>query len=291
MKVGVIGLGIMGKPIARNLLKANCKIYVNDIKEDVLKELEKEGAVISDYKTIGENCELVLLSLPNGDIVKSTVLGENGLINFLKEKSVVCDTSSITPIQSKEIYKKLKEKNIGFLDAPVSGGEEGAIAGSLAIMVGGDKSDFDKVAPVFDIIGNSKILVGDSGSGSATKLINQIIVNLNIATISEAYMLGEKLGVNLEKVYEAIKGGLAGSAVLDQKTHRILEKDFEPGGKISINYKDINNVMSTAHEINCPLFLTANLQQIMAYLVQSGNENLDHAGIYKYFENLTGREE
>ncbi len=290
MKVGFIGLGIMGRPMAKNLLKANVELVVSDLNTEAVSELESLGAASGSYAQIGAECDIVLTILPNGKIVSDVLFSEKGVASTLTNGKLVCDLSSVTPTESKECYNRLKEIGVGFIDAPVSGGEPGAIAGSLAIMCGGDEDDFNRLAPLFDILGNSALLIGPSGSGSVTKLANQVIVNLGIATVSEALVLATKAGADPMKVYKAIRGGLAGSAVLDAKAPMMCARNFTPGGKISINHKDIKNVINTAHELDVPLPLTAELFEIMQALKVSGHMNDDHAGIVQYFEQLAGVE-
>jgi len=290
MKVGFIGLGIMGKPMAKNLLKGQVELIVSDLNQDAVKELTDLGAEAGSYAEIGEKCDIILTILPNGAIVQDVLFGENGVARTLTAGKLVCDMSSVTPTESRTCYTKLKEIGVGFVDAPVSGGEPGAVAGSLAIMCGGDEADFERLQPLFDILGNSSLLIGGSGSGSVTKLANQIIVNLGIATVSEALVLATKAGADPMKVYQAIRGGLAGSAVLDAKAPMMCARNFVPGGKISINHKDIKNVINTAHDLDIPLPLTAELFEIMQALKVGGHMDDDHAGIVQYFENLAGVE-
>lgn len=290
MKAGFIGLGIMGKPMAKNLLKAGCELYVNDLNKDAVAELVAGGAKEGDYETIGKECDIVLMILPNGAIVQDVLFGENGLAGYLKPGTVVCDMSSVTPTESCTCAEKLAAMQIGFVDSPVSGGEPKAIDGTLAFMAGGNEADFEKLKPYFDAMGASALLIGKSGSGSVTKLTNQVIVNLTIAAVSEAFVLCSKAGADPEKVYQAICGGLAGSVILDAKVPMMIERNFKPGGKISINHKDIKNVMATAHSIDVPMPLTSQLFEIMQYLKVTGHFDEDHAGIVQYFEKLAGVE-
>lgn len=285
-KVGFIGLGIMGRPMAKNLIQAGQKLVVFDLNETVVEEMKGLGAEAADTKTIGETCDVIFTILPNGAIVYNVLFGENGVMENIKDGAVVCDMSSVTPVESKKCYELCKKAGIGFVDAPVSGGEPGAVAGTLAFMAGGDQEDFDALLPYFDIMGGSALLVGASGSGSVTKLANQIIVNNTIAIVSEAFVLATKAGADPEKVYEAIRGGLAGSTVLDAKIPMIVERNFVPGGKISINHKDIKNVVNTAHEIDVPIPYTAQLFEIMQSLKIGGHMDEDHCGIVQYFEQL-----
>ena len=285
-RVGFIGLGIMGKPMAKNLLKAGIDLMVCDLNEQAVKEVVECGAQASSYREIGEKCDIVFLILPNGDISKSVLFDEGGVAQTLTAGKVICDMSSVTPVESKECFAGLKKIGVGFVDSPVSGGEPGAVNGTLAFMAGGRQEDFDKLMPYYNIMGSSAVLIGDSGSGSVTKLANQIIVNNTIAIVSEAFVMAPKAGADPVKVYEAIRGGLAGSAVLDAKIPMIVERNFVPGGKISINHKDIKNVVNTAHAIDVPIPYSAQLYEILQTLKIHGHMNDDHGGIVQYFEAL-----
>ena len=287
-KVGFIGLGIMGRPMATNLVKGGQDVMVSDLNADIVKDLCALGASSGTYQEIARECDLILTILPTGAIVREVLFGENGVASALTAGKVVCDMSSVTPGESQECYARLKEMGVGFVDAPVSGGEPGAIAGTLAIMCGGDQADFDRLLPVFNIMGSSALLIGGSGAGSVTKLANQIIVNLNIAAVSEALVLATKAGVDPMKVYHAIRGGLAGSTVLDAKAPMMCARNFRPGGTIRVNHKDIKNVLATAHEIDVPLPLTSQLFEIQQALKVSGHMEDDHAGYVQYFEQLAG---
>lgn len=285
-RVGFIGLGIMGKPMAKNLLNAGIDLMVCDLNEQAVKEVVECGAQASSYHEIGEKCDIVFLILPNGDISKSVLFDEDGVAQTLTAGKVVCDMSSVTPVESKECFEGLAKIGVGFVDSPVSGGEPGAVNGTLAFMAGGRQEDFDKLMPYYNIMGSSAVLIGSSGSGSVTKLANQIIVNNTIAIVSEAFVMATKAGADPVKVYEAIRGGLAGSAVLDAKIPMIVERNFVPGGKISINHKDIKNVVNTAHAIDVPIPYSAQLYEILQTLKIHGHMNDDHGGIVQYFEAL-----
>lgn len=285
-KTGFIGLGIMGKPMAKNLLAAGVDLAVYDLNESAVEELVKAGAKKSTPAEIGATCDVIFTILPNGPIVQQVLFGKDGVAEKIRPGAIVCDMSSVTPHESSECHQKLKEKGAGFIDAPVSGGEPGAIAGTLAFMAGGEKADFDALKKYFEIMGSSAILVGKSGSGSVTKLANQMIVNLTIAAVSEAFVLAVKAGADPVKVYEAIRGGLAGSAVLDAKIPMIVNRDFKPGGKISINHKDIKNVLASAHSLDVPVFMSAWLFEVMQSLKVAGQMDEDHGSIVKFFERL-----
>ena len=285
-KAGFIGLGIMGKPMAKNLLKGGVDLMVWDLNQAPVEEVKEAGASVGTYEEIGAQCDVVFLILPNGDISKEVLFGEKGVASTLTAGKVVCDMSSVTPVESKECYEGLKKIGVGFVDSPVSGGEPGAINGTLAFMAGGDEKDFNALMPYFDIMGSSAVLIGGSGSGSVTKLANQIIVNNTIAIVSEAFVLASKAGADPMKVYHAIRGGLAGSAVLDAKIPMIVERNFVPGGNISINHKDIKNVVNTAHSLDVPIPYSAQLYEILQTLKIHGHMNDDHGGIVQYFEAL-----
>lgn len=288
-KVGFIGLGIMGKPMVRNLLKAGIETTVFDINPAPVKELAAEGAKpATSAKEAATGQDAVITMVPNGIIVESLLTGDDGILAGVHEGEVVIDMSSVTPVQSKHFAELAAEKGCPFLDSPVSGGQEGAEAGTLAYMIGGDEKNVDKVRDVFEAMGKSITVVGPNGAGSVTKLANQIMVNLNIAAVSEALVLAQKAGADPKKVYEAVRGGLAGSTVLDQKAPRMFNRNFVAGGTLKINLKDITNVMDTAKSLSVPLVLTAELQQIMQSLKATGHIMDDHAGIVQFYEAASG---
>ncbi len=285
--IGFIGLGIMGKPMSLNLIKAGHNLTVYDINKETVKIIVNSGATSAESpKEVAANSDIIFTMLPNSQHVKEVVLGENGIIQSAKKGTIVIDMSSITPVVSKEIARKITKMGLEMLDAPVSGGEPGAINGNLSIMVGGKPEVFKQVKDVLYNMGTSVILVGENGCGVTAKLANQIIVNLNIAAMSEALVLASKAGIDIEKMYQAIRGGLAGSAVLDAKVPLILERNFVAGGKIAINLKDITNVMETAHALDVPLPLSSQLLEIFHALKADGKANNDHGGIVQYYEKL-----
>lgn len=284
--IGFIGLGIMGKPMVKNLLKAGNRVKVADVVPTAVEALAAEGAEASTQKEIGASCSVIFLSLPSGPVVQQVLFGENGVAESAAPGTVICDCSSVTPVESKICWEKLQQKGVGFVDCPMSGGETGAIAGTLAFMAGGREEDFRTVKPYLEQMGSSALWMGAAGSGSMTKLANQVIVNLTITAVSEALVLAVKGGVDPEKVYEAIRGGLAGSTVLDTKAPMMIARDFKPGGKISINHKDIKNVLATAHELDVPMPFTSQLFEVMQALKVGGHMDDDHSGIVQYFEQL-----
>jgi 2-hydroxy-3-oxopropionate reductase len=287
MNIGFIGLGIMGKPMAKNLLKAGHELVVFDIVDAPVKELVAAGAKAgASPKDVAMRNELIITMLPNSPHVKKAVLGEGGVIEGAKTGSVLVDMSSIAPLASREVAAELARKGVEMLDAPVSGGEPKAIDGTLAIMVGGKEAVFEKVKDVLLKMGASAILCGDIGAGNVTKLANQIIVALNIAAMSEAFVLATKAGVNPERVFNAIKGGLAGSTVLNAKAPMVLEGNYKPGFRIELHIKDLQNALDTAHEIGTPIPLTSQAMEIMQALKVDGKQGDDHGGVIQFYEKL-----
>jgi 2-hydroxy-3-oxopropionate reductase len=253
MKIGFVGLGIMGKPMSKNLLKAGYELVVFDINKDAVKEVVEVGAAAgTSPKDVASQCEYIITMLPNSPHVKTVVLGENGVLEGAKAGSIVIDMSSIAPLASKEVSAKLAEKGVEMLDAPVSGGEPKAIDGTLSIMVGGKQEIFDKCKDILNKMGASVVLCGEIGAGNTTKLANQIIVALNIAAMSEALVLGTKAGVSPEAIYNAIRGGLAGSTVLDAKAPMV----------------------------------TSQVMEILQALKVDGKGQNDHSGIVQFYEKL-----
>lgn len=285
MKIGFIGLGIMGKPMSRNLLKAGYELVAMDRNPDVMNALASEGVkTAATPKEVAEKTDVVITMLPNSPHVKEVILGVNGVIHGAKPGSVVIDMSSIAPLVSREIGERLAEKGVEMLDAPVSGGEPKAIDGTLSVMVGGKKEVFDKHYPLMKAMAGSVVLTGDLGAGNITKLANQIIVALNIAAMSEALVLASKAGVAPDLVYQAIRGGLAGSTVLDAKAPLVMDRKFNPGFRIHLHIKDLANVLETSHEIGVPLPLTASVMELMQALKADGLGDLDHGGLIRYYE-------
>ncbi|XVL42509.1 NAD(P)-binding domain-containing protein [Staphylococcus equorum] len=288
MKIGFIGLGIMGKPMVKNYLKENVTVLVNDLNKEAEAEAINEGAQAVSVKQMAQEVDHIITSLPNGEIVKAVLYsGKDAILNQSDiNVQTVVDTSSLTPNESLEISKVLKEKQIKYIDAPVSGGEPLAITGELSVMIGCDESDLEIVQSVLKPIAKSVIRVGDVGAGSVVKLANQIIVNTNIAALSEAVVLAKKFDIDLESMHEAIKDGLAGSNVMEAKFPKMIEEDYQPGGTLNINLKDMKNVSSTADTVGLTLPLANQVKEIYKSEVAQGNGTNDHSGIIKYFEKI-----
>ncbi|MBM4025959.1 MAG: 2-hydroxy-3-oxopropionate reductase [Planctomycetes bacterium] len=286
-KIGFIGLGIMGKPMAQNLVKAGYELTVFDILSERMDDLVRAGARRgASGKDVAAQSEVVITMLPNSPHVREAVLGPGGVLEGAKPGTILVDMSSIAPLASQEIAAQAREKGVAMLDAPVSGGEPKAIAGTLAIMVGGPQETFDQVKDILAKMGSSVTRVGEIGSGNVTKLANQIIVALNIAAMSEALVLATKAGVNPEKVFQAIRGGLAGSAVLDAKAPLALKGNFKPGFRIELHIKDMANALDTAHELGVPVPLSGVVMQILQALRTDGKAGNDHSGIIEFYEQL-----
>ncbi|MDT0694518.1 NAD(P)-binding domain-containing protein [Mammaliicoccus sciuri] len=288
MKIGFVGLGIMGKPMVKNLIKANKDVLVNDLNKEAEKEVEALGAKVVSIEEMARDAEVMITMLPNGAIVKSVLYsGETAVLNQSEiNVKMVIDMSSLTPNESLEISKVLEEKDIQYVDAPVSGGEPLAITGELAVMVGCDEDLLDDIKEVLRPIAGSVVRVGHVGSGSVVKLANQIIVNTNIAALSEAVVLAKKFDIDLTEMHEAIKNGLAGSAVMEAKFPKMIEQDYKPGGTLNINLKDLKNVSSTADTAGLTLPVVNQIKEIYKSEVAQGNGLNDHSGIIQYFEKI-----
>lgn len=289
-KIGFIGLGIMGRPMARNLIEAGFSVSVFDINTTAVDSLVADGATASTAAEMAKSVDFIITMLPAAKHVRSVLEGTDGVFANAHSGLVVIDMSSIGPTDAQAFAEEAKKYQIATLDAPVSGGEPGAIAGTLSIMVGGEQETFKQSLPVFQSVGKDVVLVGGHGSGVTAKLANQVIVNLNIAAMSEALVLAAKAGIDIEKMYHAIRGGLAGSSVLDAKVPLILDRNFKPGGTIAINMKDLTNVMQTAHDLDVPLPLSSQLLEIFHALKADGKVMNDHGGIVQYYEKIANVE-
>ncbi|WP_367277245.1 2-hydroxy-3-oxopropionate reductase [Oceanispirochaeta sp.] len=291
MKIGFIGLGIMGKPMAKNLLKAGHELIVLDMNKAAVEELINAGASSAVTPAeVASQTDVVITMLPNSPHVKTVALGENGLIESAAPGKVLIDMSSIAPGVSQEVAAGLEAKGMDMLDAPVSGGEPKAIDGTIAVMVGGKKDVFDKYKDIMDVMGGSVVYVGKIGAGNTTKLCNQIVVALNIAAVSEAMVLAKKAGVDPDLVYQAIRGGLAGSTVMDAKAPMMMDRNFKPGFRIDLHIKDMTNALETSRAVGAPLPMAALAMEIMQAIKQDGCGVEDHSSIVKFYEKLANIE-
>ncbi len=287
MKIGLIGLGIMGKPMGKNLLKKGYDLTVCDLNTLAVEELKQAGAkAAANPKELAADCDVILTMLPNSPHVKAVILGEDGVVESVKSGSVLIDMSSINPIASREIAAELEKVGVGMLDAPVSGGEPKAIDGTLAFMVGGPEALFNDYKELLFAMGSSVVRCGDIGAGNVTKLCNQVVVAVNIAAVAEAMMLGQKAGVSPELIYQAIRGGLAGSTVMDAKAPMMMDQNFKPGFKIDLHIKDLNNVLDTAKAVDAPTMLTSQIFEMMKVLHLDGDGQCDHSALAKYYQKL-----
>jgi 2-hydroxy-3-oxopropionate reductase len=289
MKIGFIGLGIMGKPMAANLIKAGHELVVSTHNEAAASELAELGASTARTpREIAAQVDLLITMLPNSPQVRDVALGPDGIVDGARPELIYADMSSIAPAVAQEVGKALGERGVKMLDAPVSGGEPKAIDGTLSIMVGGDREAFDQVQDVLTAMGSSVVHVGDIGAGNTTKLANQVIVALNIAAVSEALVLAQNAGVAPGAVVEAISGGLAGSAVLEAKAPMMLAHEFNPGFRINLHIKDLVNALGTSQNVNAPLPLTTAVLNMLRALETQGHGGEDHSGLVQYYEDLAG---
>jgi 2-hydroxy-3-oxopropionate reductase len=286
-EISFIGLGVMGKPMAKNLLKAGYTLVVYDIVRDKVDELVRLGGKAAETcKDAASRGDVVILMLPDSSDVEAAMLGEDGVLEGARPGSVVVDMSSIAPFVEIGLEKKARSKNVRMLDAPVSGGEPGAIQGSLSIMVGGDEKTFREVEPILQVMGKSVVRVGDIGAGQFTKLINQVLVGIHLQAMSEALVFAEKAGLDIQRVYDAIKGGLAGSKVLDAKVPLVLKRDFKPGFRIKLQIKDLKNAIETGRELGVPLPAASLSYSFFVACDTAGKGGLDHCALITVTEEL-----
>jgi 2-hydroxy-3-oxopropionate reductase len=286
-KIGFIGLGIMGRPMVKNLLKAGHEVVVYDVVPAGVQDAVTAGAKsAASSKAVAEQCTFIITMVPNSPQVKAAILGPNGVLEGAKAGSLVVDMSSIDPTVSKEVGAELAKKKIRFVDAPVSGGEPKAIDGTLSIMCGGPKADFDEAFPIMKCMGASVVLCGAIGAGNVTKLANQIVVALNIAGLAEAMVLASKAGVDPQLVFDAIKGGLAGSTVMNAKAPMMLDRNIKPGFRINLHIKDLGNALDCGHAVGVPLPLTSQAMEIMQALKVDGMGDADHSAMVRFYEKL-----
>ena len=286
-KIGFIGLGIMGKPMLRNLRKAGHELVAYDVVAASVDAVVGEGIERGfSCKDVAARTDVVITMLPDGPEVEQAVLGPGGVLEGAHKGLILVDMGSISPLVSQKLAAACAAKGVAFLDAPVSGGEPKAIDGTLAIMAGGDQATFDKVLPLLRLMGSSVVLTGGVGAGNVTKLANQIIVAGNIAAMSEALVLADRCGVDSEVVFNAIKGGLAGSTVLNAKAPMVIARNFKPGFRIRLHQKDLRNALLTAESKKVALPLTSLVQQMLIALMNRGSGDLDHSAIVTFIEEM-----
>jgi 2-hydroxy-3-oxopropionate reductase len=287
--VGFIGLGIMGRPMAKNLLKAGYPLVVHSRSKGPVDEIVKAGAKAGGSpREVAGACDVLITMLPNSPDVEQVALGKDGIIEGARKGLILADMSTISPIVSKKVGKALAAKGVEMLDAPVSGGEKGAVDGALSIMVGGDKAVFDRVLPIFQAMGKTITLLGPLGFGGFTKLANQIIVAVNLTALAEALTLGKKAGLDRELLLTALAGGLANSKCLEQKKPNYIAGTYNPGFKIDLHFKDLGLIMESARELGVPLPATAVVQELFNAMRVKGRGGLDHSGIITLLEDLAG---
>jgi len=291
-KIGFVGLGIMGRPMARNLMEDGYELVLYNRTEEKAEELAQEGTaeVAGSPREVAENSDIIITMLPDSPQVEEVLAGEGGVLEGLGEGSLIVDMSTISPVVTKELAAKAGERGASMLDAPVSGGDVGAINGELSIMVGGSEEDFERAKPLFDVMGKVATLVGPVGSGQVVKACNQIVVALNIEAVSEALVLGSKAGVAPEKVVEALSRGLAGSAVMEAKKEKFFGHDFEPGFKIELHHKDLGIALAAGREYGVTLPVTAIVDQMLEASKARGRGDRDHSALLTLLEEAAQHE-
>jgi len=287
--IGFIGLGIMGRPMARNVIKAGYPLVVHNRSRAAVDELVGAGAKgAASPRDVARQCDVLITMLPNSPDVEQVALGKDGIIEGARSGLLFVDMSTISPIVSQKIGKALEAKGVKMLDAPVSGGEKGAVEGALSIMVGGDKATFDTVLPIFQAMGKTITYLGPLGFGGFTKLANQIIVAVNLTALAEALTLAKKAGLDRELTLKALAGGLAGSKCLDQKAPNYIANSYKPGFKIDLHFKDLGLIMESAHALGVPVPATATVQELFNALRVKGRGGLDHSAVITLLEDLAG---
>jgi len=289
-KVGFIGLGIMGTPMASHLVKGGHKLHVHDVKP-VPEELLQAGAVAcASGKEVAQNSDIVIVMVPDTPHVAAVLFGENGVAEGLTPGKVVVDMSSISPLETKQFAARINALNCDYLDAPVSGGEVGAKAATLTIMVGGSEEAFARVKPLFDLMGKNITLVGGNGDGQTTKVANQIIVALNIEAVGEALLFASRMGADAAKVRQALMGGFASSRILEVHGERMINRTFNPGFRIELHQKDLNLALTTARQLGLSLPNTATAQELFNSCAAHGGKAWDHSALVRALELMANFE-
>ena len=290
-KVGFIGLGIMGKPMAHNLIEAGYELVVHNRSRGLVDELAGEGAEAADSpREVAENSDIIITMLPDSPQVREVAAEENGFLEGLKEGSLVVDMSTISPVVTEELAAQIVEKGASMLDGPVSGGDVGAQQGTLSIMVGGSEEDFERAKPLFDVMGGAVNHVGPTGAGQVTKAANQIVVALTIEAVSEALVLGARGGVAPEKILDVLGGGLAGNKVMEVKREKFLSHDFSPGFRSELHHKDLGIALAAGREYGVALPVTAIVDQMLLTMKKKGWGGEDHSALLRIIEDLSQEE-
>jgi 2-hydroxy-3-oxopropionate reductase len=290
-RVGFIGLGIMGMPMARNLMEAGYELVLHNRSPEKAEELGKEGATVAATpREVAEKSDVVITMLPDSPQVREVVAGENGVLEGISEGALLIDMSTISPVVTEELAEALKEKGASMLDAPVSGGDVGAIEGTLSIMVGGEKEDFERARSLFEAMGKTITHVGPVGAGQVTKAANQVVVALTIEAVSEALVLGSAGGVSPEKILDVLSGGLAGNKVMEVKREKFLSHKFDPGFRSELHHKDLGIALAAGREYGVVLPVTAIVDQMFDSLMARGRGGWDHSALLTSIENLAQRE-
>ena len=285
--LGFIGVGIMGKPMAGHLIKAGNTIYTYDVVPTGVEELVKQGAVACDSsKEVAQKGDIVIVMVPDTPDVEKVLFGHNGVIEGISAGKIVVDMSSISPVATKEFAERLAEKGVEMVDAPVSGGQVGAENAALSIMAGGKPEVFEKVKPLFELMGKNISLIGGNGDGQTCKVANQIIVALNIEAVAEALLLASKMGADPEKVRNALMGGFASSRILELHGKKMIDRKFEPGFRVRLHQKDLNLALSTARAAGLFLPNTATAQELFNALAADGGIDLDHSAMVQVLEKM-----
>jgi 2-hydroxy-3-oxopropionate reductase len=291
-KVGFIGLGIMGRPMAKNLMEAGYELVLQNRSPEKAEKLAGEGdaTAAQNPREVAEACDIVITMLPDSPDVEAVVAGEDGVLEGIRDSALLVDMSTISPVVTEELSEKIREQGASMLDAPVSGGDVGAIEGALSIMVGGSEEDFERARPLFDVMGKVATHVGPTGAGQVVKACNQIVVALTIEAVSEALVLGSKGGVAPEKLVEALSGGLAGSAVMEAKKEKFFSHDFEPGFRIELHHKDLGIALAAGREYGVSLPVTAIVDQMLEASMAKGRGDRDHSALLTLLEEAAQHE-
>lgn len=287
--VGFIGLGIMGKPMAENLIEAGYDLVAYNRTREKAEELE--GATVAGSpKEVAARSDVVITMLPDSPQVEEVLVGEDGVLEGVKDGALIVDMSTISPVVTEELAARAEEKGASMLDAPVSGGDVGAIEGTLSIMVGGSEEDFGRALPLFEVMGGTVTHVGPSGTGQVVKAANQIVVALTIEAVSEALVLGSKGGVAPEKILDVLGGGLAGNKVMEVKREKLLSHSFDPGFKVELHHKDLGIALAAGREYGVTLPVTAVVDQMLQDLIARGRGDRDHSALLTLVEESSGHE-